>query len=190
MKQTSLDECMLAKRSVHDKQEKELSDEDAVDQQGCCYVSSRAIHTPVSSMEETTYHSSVMVSVVAIFNIALAHHLAAAMLDKENKVRRSQLLRKAAKLYELAHNMQREEEWMENTSLFTMAIVNNLGLIYRCLDESETSGKCFQQLLSTLMFFTDCGLENHQRDVRAFAGFFRNTSNLIFHCSSGAAAAA
>jgi tetratricopeptide (TPR) repeat protein len=185
IKQTSLDECMLAKQSSVQDEQEELSGDDGVDQG--CYVYNRPIHIPASSIEETssTYHSSVMVSVVAIFNLALAHHLTAM---EENKVN---LLRKAAKLYELAHNMQREEEWMGNTSLFTMAIINNLGMIYRCLDESETSGKCFQQLLSTLMFFTDCGgLEENQRDVLpAFAGFFRNTSNLIFHCSSAAAAA-
>jgi tetratricopeptide (TPR) repeat protein len=179
MKQTSLDECMLAKSSVQYEQE-EFSD-DAVDQG--YYVYNRAIHIPASSIEETTYDSCVMVSVVAIFNLALSHHLTAM---EENNVR---LLRKAAKLYELAHDMQRGEEWMENTYFFTMAIINNLGLIYQNLDENETSGKCFQHLLSTLMFFTDCGLEN-RRDVPAFfAGFFRNTSNLIFHCSSAAAAA-
>jgi tetratricopeptide (TPR) repeat protein len=184
MKQTSLDECMLAESSsVEDEQEE--SNDDEVDQG--YYVYNRAIHIPVSSIEEeeeTSHHSRVMVSIVTIFNLALAHHLAAM---EENSVFRSQLLRKAVKLYELAHNLQREEESMENTLLFTMAIINNLGLIYRCLDESEISGKCFQQLLSTLMFLTDCGSEN-QRDVPAFAGFFRNTSHLIFHLSSAAAA--
>ena len=180
MKQTSLDECMLATSSVQEDEQDELSD-NAVDQG--FYIYNRAIHLPALSIEDTSYHTSVMVSVVAIFNLALAHHLTA--VEQNN----AQLLRKAAKLYELAHNMQSEEEWMENTSLFTMAIINNLGLIYRCLDERETSGKCFQHLLSTLMFFTDCGLDENQRDVPAFAGFFRNTSNLIFQCSSAAAAA-
>jgi tetratricopeptide (TPR) repeat protein len=183
VKQTSLDECMLANNSsVQDDEQEELSDDDAVDQG--YYIYNRAIHISASFIEETTrHHSIVMVSVVAIFNLALAHHLTA--IEEKNFL----LLRKAAKLYELSHNMQIEEEWMENTSLFTMAIINNLGLIYRCLDESETSGKCFQQLLSTLMFFIDCGLEN-KRAVSEFAGFFRNTSYLIVHHSSGAAAAA
>ena len=61
-----------------------------------------------------------------------------------------------------------------------MATINHLGLIYQSLDENAAAGKCFQQLLSTLIFL----IERCERSTAALAvefdGSFRNTSHLIF----------
>jgi tetratricopeptide (TPR) repeat protein len=70
--------------------------------------------------------------------------------------RQSQKLQRAAKLYELAFKMQRDAQ-LDNNVLFTMAALNNLGVIHHQLENKETATKCFEQVLSTVMFMVDCG---------------------------------
>lgn len=162
---TSLDQCM----TQGPKASNSTSDD--------VFIYRKAIHIP--SDIECTYQSSVMVSSMIIFNLAVAHHLFANGNDKA----RASLL-KAAKLYELGFNMQREENFGNNI-IFTMATANNMGLIYRHLGDEQTANMCFKHLLSTVMFLVDCG----DSQLCELDGFLRNASCVSGTESTSAAAA-
>jgi tetratricopeptide (TPR) repeat protein len=164
----SLDQCMTQSPAAQAK----TSNEDENDH----YMYRQAIQIPLTI--ESNYQASTMVSVMIIFNLALAHQLSAVGSDKKQSK-----LRKAAKLYELSFNLQRDENF-ENNVVFTMATVNNMGLIYHKLNDGETANKCFEHLLSTLMFLIDCG----DGGVCELDGFLRNVSNVISEPCSAAAA--
>jgi hypothetical protein len=85
-------------------------------------------------------------------------------------------------LYWLAYNFQQEES-LKGNALFTMAVINNLAVIYKQLDKARN---CFQYVLSTLMLPVDCD----GGEVRAsqFDGFLKYASYLI--CQPSVAAAA
>jgi hypothetical protein len=165
---TSLDQCMAQSPATQAK----ASNEDENDQ----YMYRQPIHIPLSI--ESNYQASIMVSVMIIFNLALAHQLSAVGNNKKQSK-----LGKAAKLYELCFSLQRDEHF-ENNVLFTMATVNNLGIIHHKLNDGETANKCFEYLLSTLMFLIDCG----EGDACELDGFLRNVSILISAPCSAAAA--
>jgi tetratricopeptide (TPR) repeat protein len=160
-----LDQCMAQSPKIND-----VSYND--DSEKKVYIYQRAISIPLTPCEP-----AVLSSVIIIFNLALAYQLAAGDSDK-----RSSYLRKAAKLYELAYNLHNEENFESAT--FCMACINNLGLIYEELHDTITAQKCFQHVLSTLMFLVDCGETNGSQ----LDGFFRNTSHLICQKTTAAAA--
>jgi hypothetical protein len=120
-----------------------------------------AIHID-DTAEDTTcsYESRAVVSAVLIFNLALAYQLAAAKTTTGN----DRYLKKAAKLYGLA---------------------NRMGLVYQDLRDIVAAQKCFEHLLSTLMFLVDCGETDVVPDMD---GFFLNTSHLVVTQASAAAA--
>ncbi len=169
---TSLDQCMT--QSPAATPARASSNEEESDQ----YMYRQAIHIPPLTIE-SNYHASIMVSVMIIFNLALAHQLSAVGSHKKQLK-----LRKAAKLYELGFNMQRDLNFENNNVLFTLATMNNLGLIHHTLNDGETANRCFEHLLSTLMVLIDSG----EGDVCELDGFLRNVSNLISEPCSAAAA--
>ncbi len=146
------------------------------------YMYRQAIHIHLKDIE-STYQVRAMVSSMIIFNIALAHHLSALVSDEK---RQSEKLHKATTLYKLAYNLQRGAQ-LENNFIFTMATINNLGVIYRQVEDKETATKCFQHLL--VMFWFDCGAAKACCDEE-LDGFLRNaTTNLVPELSCTAAAA-
>jgi hypothetical protein len=165
---TSMDQCMANSRPASDYCHNPLYENGR-------FLYRHAIRVPVNV--ECHYRATVMVCSTMIFNLALAHQLAATASDN-----RESTLCRAATLYELAFNMQRE---FDSNMLFTLATVNNLGLIHHQLDDTETASKFFEHLLSTLMLLTDCG-EGHTSD---FEGFLRNASTVNFQTCPAAAAA-
>jgi hypothetical protein len=172
--QISLDQCMT--QSPAATPAKVSSNEEESDP----YMYRQAIHIPLTILLESNFQASIMVSVMIIFNIALAHQLSAVGSDDQQLK-----LRTAAKLYELGFSLERDENFENNSSiLFTLATVNNLGLIHHKLNDGETANKCFEYLLSTMMFLIDCGEGN----VCELDGFLRNVSNLISEPCSAAAA--
>ena len=101
---------------------------------------------------------------VIIFNLALAYNLFALQ-----STQRSHLLEKSIRLYELAYNSQREAS--AANALFTLATLNNLGLIHKALGQSEMSSQCFDHLLSVVMFLVDSKTCHH---LDYIDGFLRN----------------
>jgi tetratricopeptide (TPR) repeat protein len=166
--ESSMDQFMSAGNCSRDPEENE-------DNQ---YIYRRAIRIP--SHINADYRTSIMVSSMIIFNLALAHQLSVTGVETK---RDNSKLRKAAKLYELGFALQQNEQWGFNL-LYTLATVNNLGLVYRQLHNKDFAGKCLEHLLSALMVVVDCGKGN----IHELEGFFRNTSSLISKHVAAAAA--
>ena len=154
--------------------------------QGPSFVFQSPIAIPEHFMDnaDQMYVSSIAVSVMIIFNLALAHQLSGMATSISSMKVAS--LRKAVKLYELSFHLLREEQMDEGTTVFSMATINNSGVIYYSLGDAATSGRCFEHVLSTLMFLIDCGECDR---VSRLEGLFQNTSYLIFPHEATAAAA-
>ena len=184
-KPTSLDECMTTSS-----QHSQADEPDQVEQGEAhqYYVFRRCIPIPISTETTVYFESPMLIYVVIIFNLALAHQLAAMECSCVSESDSLLLMSKAAQLYELAFNLQQEDECMENSALFSMATVNNLALVYNGLKDSENAKKCFQYLLSILMLFVGC----HGEQISEFEGFFRNTAShlVVFKDGTRTAAAA
>lgn len=118
------------------------------------------------------------VSTAVIFNLALTYQLVARQHPESSQP----LLQKAARLYELAHNLYRDQQ-IESVT-FLMATVNNLGSIFQELDDTITAQDCFRRLFQTIMFLVDCG----DTKPSHIEGFLRNTAFL--YCKQNSAPAA
>ena len=136
-------------------------------------VYSRPIPIFFTSDGATTQPRSngVMISVAIVFNLALAHHLAAEKYDLAGRTtavsRSSHFYRKAARLYELGYNVLQEHQGLEtdgingNTNepssspLFIMATMNNIASIYQSLQEYDHSKTMYQQLVATILHMTE-----------------------------------
>ena len=151
--------------------------------------SSRSIYKePITVPKHTATVSFAAMSSCIIFNLALTEHLSAESIttsssnnkkNRQEKSRRQLKLKKASKLYELAYNAQHEYTLDEKPNIyFTMAIVNNLGLIHRDLNEFDTSNHYFDQLTKMLMFVVDNSRDNMgmlmMQEDRNLEVFFRN----------------
>ena len=115
---TSLDQCMEESRAQGNFYRDSCGD---LNEQ---FLYEQAILLPMN-LGCRSYKTSVMISSMVTLNLALANQLFA-MNHKESN---DALLRKAAKLYELGFSMQQEENF-DNNTLFTLATVNNMGLIH------------------------------------------------------------
>ena len=105
--------------------------------------------------------NSKFIPLAIIFNLALAYNLSA-----PQSTQKRQLLEKATTLYELAYNSVREAS--AANALFTLATLNNLGLIHKELGQSEKSSKCFDNLLCLVMFLVDSKICHHLDYIDAF----------------------
>ena len=187
----SLDDCMSSRPcspkrielicEEKDDTYNQLDDQEA----GPSYVYRHAIHVPLEMADSDDYETCVKLSVIILFNLALAHQMSAMVSTKLSTNKKESMLRKALKFYMLSYNLHREEE-LQDTTLFILAAVNNMGLLYHVLNEEESSGKCFSHLLATLMFLIDCGEGSITKN---FDGFFTNASHMVFPSMSTAAAA-
>jgi hypothetical protein len=129
--------------------------------------------------------SKIAVMSVIIFNLALAHHLhGIADPDPSSNLTR---FAKAAKLYEIGFKLQASQN--DGFNFFSMAVLNNLGQVFRAVGQEEKAARCFSHLLSTLVFL----VERHGGNDHSIAcvdGFFRTTSHLVLTGKEAAAAAA
>lgn len=176
---TSFDACMEASRKAT------VPNFDACLSRGERYFYQQAIRIPLTI--GSSYRACVMVSTMVTFNLALANQLASVKKVAEPAEAQA-MLRKAVKLYELAFSMQQEEQFDGNT-LFTLATVNNLGLIHSQLNDRMAANKCFEYLLSTLMYLNNTtagGCPPSGKEL--FDGFLRNASSLIQKSASAPAA--
>jgi tetratricopeptide (TPR) repeat protein len=179
---TNLNQCMVQSGLALAECRKEACR--VIDNDQKYYMYQQAIRIPLDI--DSTYQASVTVSSVIIFNVALAHHLSA--LATSDKKHQSKKLCKATTLYEMAYDLQGRNAQLENNVMFTMAAMNNLGVIYLQLEDRETASKCFQCLLSTIMFLVDCGAAKVCCD-EDLDGFLRNVTNLVSGSSFTAATA-
>ena len=87
---------------------------------------------------------------------------------------------KAIQLYELAFTLnQNRDNTTSDDAFFLMVLMNNLALAKRALNDVVASEKCFQHLLSILMFVVDSGDAQAQDYLSFCDGFVRNISHLM-----------
>lgn len=180
---SSLDSLMLAKTAAREFGDIKAEDDEGDSGDCSSFVYRHPIHIPTSLSE---YEAKfITISTVIVFNLALASHLSG--MRKVDNYKGT--LRKAARLYEYGFELQRAQRRSGSIALFLTATINNLGVVHQQLEDDEMACKCFGQLLSTLMYLTDCQ-GSGSRDFIEFGGFFRNASILIFPKRAGAAPAA
>ena len=123
---------------------------------------------------------AVLLTVISLFNVALAHQL----LAMESRSNRRFCLQKSSRLYELGYHLAATNK-IDGGSLFLLSILNNLGHVYKTLSCHIKASKCFQQLLSTLMYLSEgCKCD----DLAALSGFFGSTCYLYIQDFCAAAA--
>jgi tetratricopeptide (TPR) repeat protein len=136
---------------------------------------------PAAAWQQTTTKDSAII----IFNLALSLHLGAVkMLSSPQK--RLKQLEKARNLYELAFQLEGEIE--QANFRFMFAVMNNLGHVLKCLQKKKRAAKCFEQLLSILMYVVDRSAAGSSSEVGEIDGYLRNTSHLVLVKSTAAAA--
>ena len=147
------------------------------------FIYSTAIWIPVVCTHD--YESSVSISSAILFNLGLAHQLLAMERHPAICTNRAENLQNASQMYQLAYQMQVEDS-SESNLLFQMATLNNLGFVFRGMNDSISSHQCFQLVLSNLLCAVDCG----EGDASEYDNFFENMSHLIFHRECPVAVAA
>ena len=140
---------------------------------------------------------------IVMYNLALTLHLHALSLastvssssntksSKSMKHKIKKLFVRSKKLYELTLQMHLEDNSSDDNDdpLFTLALTNNLGLIYRILKERVQSNTCFKNMFSTMMYLLDCNFDSHS--IKEWDGLFSNAMDILFkHTYEVAAAAA
>jgi hypothetical protein len=173
----SFDLDLLMSQGPVDKNERSTTDtEDHM-----AYI--RPIYIPDGLGRESGFDAQVVFS-VAVFNLALAHHLG----GMEDTPSSAILLEKAATLYEFGVHVQESQQSDDSTGiLFFLATFNNLGDVHRRLGNTLKSEQCFKQLLSTLMFLTASGEQASSLNLDVF---FRSTFFLVCPTHVNAAAVA
>ena len=142
------------------------------------YICQHPISIPEDSTQPTRIHS-----IVAMYNLALSHHLKAHQTN--NDFIDDMNLQKAGTLYELCYEMIQVEE-IDAGPFFMMAIANNIGQIHAVRGADEQAALFFEHLLQTQMFLVDCGDVEHAPAI--MDGYWRNTSRLVLsNCSAAAA---
>lgn len=99
-------------------------------------------------------------SYVAIYNLALSHHLKSVeiALDSSNMRLRRVYLHKALSLYEHSHQILMKQTINVGVPVIhSMALVSNLSQIHHALGDHNKAEMCMQYLLSTMMYVIDCG---------------------------------
>lgn len=126
-------------------------------------------------------------SYVAIYNLALSHHLKSVELAEDfskQHVRRV-YLHKALSLYEHSHQILMKQTINVGVPVIhSMALVSNLSQIHHALGDHIKADMCMQYLLSTMMYVIDCGKVDSLGN--SMDGFF----NMILPLVSGPAPAA
>jgi tetratricopeptide (TPR) repeat protein len=165
-----LQECM---HSSHMKQHVFADDSDD-------FIYRRPIRIPEGSQTNVDYHFHVTLSVLLVFNLALAHHLCG-LEGGTNKVG---MLEKAVYFYTLSQQMFAQQGL--GTITFILAVTNNIGQIRKTLGQTEVADELFQRMLTTLLY-----LNEYDWDSKEFSleGFFRNTTHLVLKKSHAAKAA-
>lgn len=143
------------------------------------------------TMNRDCYNHYVKLSFIQLYNLALANHLFALHAGQVYERRR---LEKALVLYEIVYTLQHTENDIQPTALQVMAIVNNLGQIHTALQDLDKARECFENLLSTLMYYVaDCEEHDHENDHanrEQLDGLLGNVLPLIFAKGSKPASAA
>jgi len=153
---------------------------------------------------------------IVMYNLALTLHLQAISLasstttlssstkckSKSKNKRIQKLFIRSKKLYELVLQMHLDldstifdyDDDDDDDPLFTLALTNNLGLIYRTMNHKVQSETCFENMFSTMMYLldsSDYSRESQSIKECTWDGLLSNAMDILFkHTYEVAAAAA
>jgi tetratricopeptide (TPR) repeat protein len=100
------------------------------------------------------HKSGIPSSFACMFNLALTHHLWAL----EESSNQEAFLIRAVRLYELAYGMIMQDGVdLNGNEMISLAIVNNLAIAHDTLKNEQKATRCFEHLLSLLMFYREYG---------------------------------
>mmetsp|Transcript_15021 Transcript_15021/g.34822 ORF Transcript_15021/g.34822 Transcript_15021/m.34822 type:complete len:297 (-) Transcript_15021:101-991(-) len=120
-------------------------------------------------------------SYVAIYNLALAHHLKSVELAYSPAQQQSRrvYLQKALSLYEHSHQILMKQQRINvgTPVIHSLALVSNLSQIHHALGDHTKAEMCKQYLLSTMMYVIDCGKVDSLGN--SLEGFFSIIQSLI-----------
>lgn len=117
-----------------------------------------------------------LVAASAVYNLAIAHHL----YGQRNQSTR--YLQKALQYYELSYKMQHTE----TNPLHTLAVLNNVAMIHRSLENQLKAKKFLQQLYAVMSLLE---LSGQKQNKRRWTGFWSNVLCLVLDPPASAAAA-
>jgi len=138
------------------------------------FIFQEPIEIPFHSVANSTPSPQLYskISIVVLYNLGLSFHLCSIQRKSWDALNR------ARKIYELAFAMHMNDESCDVTILYTLALLNNLGLVYRALGESQRSQQCFHNLMSTMMYIME---SNESRTIRQWDDFMSNVLQFA-HC--------
>mmetsp|Transcript_1629 Transcript_1629/g.1832 ORF Transcript_1629/g.1832 Transcript_1629/m.1832 type:complete len:378 (+) Transcript_1629:258-1391(+) len=158
------------------------------------------------NFDELSLYSSEFFSkflMIVMYNLALTLHLHALSLsasvrslsksDKSSSFSTTtattikhikKLFLRSRKLYELAFEMHLDADV---DLLFTLALINNLGLIYYTVNEKDRSTTCFKNMFSTMMYLMD---SKEAHSITEWDGLLANAMDILKIGNAVAASAA
>lgn len=165
------------------------------------FVYRRPFLVPRICIEEGHY-MGVSLSLIILYNLALAHHLEGISMITPSQSEpdeflsrqppskaKMQVLKQALQLYELAYQLHMDyierpdapPTGKHNRNVgslrFTMIVSNNLGEIHREARNPMKHKMCLQHLLSAIMYMVDCNLVI--LDSSEMDGFYQNLSPIM-----------
>ena len=162
------------------------------------YIHRQAVPIPFDIIDGD-HKSSLCLSSMIVFNIALVNHLLSENMNHEEQ--RSMYLMRSIKLYELVCRMLQDHSSEHDSPLFMMVTINNMGVACQQFGDIDKSNQCFQYLVSALFLLSECQGKNHYDGINQQVvigttetpttftdGFFRNVSYLMTkECAAPAA---
>ena len=133
------------------------------------------------SMSHESRNGLVKLSFVTLYNLALTYQCGAQEARDPDK-----LLDKALTFYELTHQIQETPGNEVFALVFNMAIVNNIGLIHRHKGREAQATRCFEHLLTMVMYVIDCG---EGSSVFLLESFVHNIQRSVMNSENSAPAA-
>lgn len=135
------------------------------------YIFQDPIEIPRAAVARTRLSQKLLakISIVVLFNLALSFHLLAVRNQSWK------MLGKAKSLYESAFEMHLDDR-CDATLLYSLALLNNLGLIYKQFQDQERSSYCFESVLATMMVLLE---SNEAHRITQWDGLLTNVSSLI-----------
>jgi len=106
-------------------------------------------------------------------------------------LRAKKLYLQSMKLYEFAFEMHSENADEDVDLLFTLALINNLGLIYDTVNEKDRSTRCFKNMFSTMMYLLmDSTNDESLQSIKEWDGLLSNAMDILKIGNEVAASAA
>lgn len=159
---TKVDHCMFSSK-------KSLALHSVDGNDGLPYFFDRPIYLPHDAC--FNYETCIVYSSAIIFNMALAYQLSASPSAEHRHAR----LEKASKLYQLGWKLQCDANLCDNV-FFSLATINNLGLVYQQINRKDMSHECFDNLLSTIMYLVDIDPQRQNSELYGLDNFLRNVT--------------